>query len=94
MAAYVIGELDVHDPTRLAEYLEKVPATVERYGGMFLAAGAVAAVLEGEFRPTQAAVIAFTTVDDARRWYDSEDYRAIRELRWSSGPSSVALLDA
>lgn len=93
MATFVVGELQVTDPEPFSRYLERVTATVERYGGRYVAAGQVVDVLEGDFRPHAAAVIAFDRCEDARRWYESEEYRAIRGLRQSSGRTSVVVVE-
>jgi uncharacterized protein (DUF1330 family) len=80
MPGYVIGTLEVSDPSRLDEYVGRVGKTIERHGGRMLAAGPAAATWEGEAQ-SMAAVIEFPSVDAATRWYGSAEYRAIRHLR-------------
>lgn len=81
MAAYVIVNVTVTDPTGFAEYSKGVPATVAKYGGRFLVRGGAHEVLEGEWRPSRLVVIEFPTREDLRRWYESEDYRPLLDLR-------------
>lgn len=92
MSGYVIGMTELTDPGRMGEYQQRVPAVVERYGGRFLAAGPVVGVLEGDANPHAAVVIAFDSVDDAKCWYESDDYGAIRPLRLEGGASTVLLV--
>lgn len=93
MPVYIVGELEVADPEPFGRYLEQVTATVERYGGRYVAAGQITDVLEGDLQAQAAAIIAFDSRRQARAWYDSPDYRAIRGLRQSSGRTSVVLLE-
>ena len=53
MAAYVIADVDVTDPTGFAEYRALVPATLEPYGGRFLIRGGAHDVAEGDWRPAR-----------------------------------------
>lgn len=94
MSGYVIGTLEIEDPALLAEYRSKVADVVARYGGTFLVAGGVREQVEGATpRPDTAAVIKFDSVEQAERWYDSPEYRAIRGLRQRSGRGSVLIVD-
>lgn len=93
MTAYSIGATELVDPALFDKYVQQVPATVQRYGGRFLAAGPVAAVLEGDFRPTLLAVMEFGSIEKIMKWYDSDEYRAVRDLRHRAGRSSLLLVD-
>jgi uncharacterized protein (DUF1330 family) len=93
MPGYIIGTLAVEDPETFAEYLEKVPVVIAQYGGTYLAAGPVNARLEGQVNPNIAAIIRFDSVEEAARWYDSAEYRAIRGIRLRSGSGSVLLVE-
>ena len=48
MAVYSVVNVQVTDPARYAEYVEKAPVTIARYGGKYLARGGEVEVLEGE----------------------------------------------
>ena len=82
MPALVIGNVTaVRDERAMAEYREKVLATLQLYGGGFEVRGGTVDVLEGEWRPEHLSVMWFPTADHARRWYHSPEYAAILELR-------------
>ena len=70
---------------RAAGYAELAGPSVERHGGRFLARGGAVSVLEDEWSPERLVVIEFDSVDAARAWYASEDYRAARSLRQGAG---------
>jgi uncharacterized protein (DUF1330 family) len=93
MAAYYIVEIDIQDPARFEEYRSKVPATIERYGGKYLVRGGRLETLEGEWRPKRIVVLEFPSVEQAKRWYDSEEYRPLKELRRRSARGHIVLVD-
>ena len=47
MSAYVIVDIDVHDPVGYEDYKHLAPAGVAAYGGRYLARGGAAAVIAG-----------------------------------------------
>lgn len=93
MAAYVIAEVEVTDAAAFDEYRKQVPATIEKYGGRYLARGGATDVLEGAWRPKRLVVLEFPSVAAARRWYDSEEYRAPKALRQRATVSKVVLVE-
>ena len=82
MAAYCFFDVvEVTDPERLEKYREGVLATVERYGGRYLTVGGRCDVVEGEWHPVFPVLIEFPSLEEAHRWYDSEEYRELKALR-------------
>jgi uncharacterized protein (DUF1330 family) len=84
MPAYVVAMLDIHDPDAMGVYRGAVGAVTEKYGGRYLFAGPGSTVLEGEPAPDAMAIIEFPSAEDARRWYESEDYAPLIEVRQSA----------
>ena len=93
MAAYVIVDLHIRDTARFEEYRKLVPATLEKYGGRFLVRGGNFDVLEGDWQPKRLVVLEFPSLDHARRWYDSEEYREPKALRIATTASNVLLVE-
>ncbi|GAA2630101.1 DUF1330 domain-containing protein [Actinomadura fulvescens] len=93
MSAYGVGHL--HEVTMgpgIVEYLERIDATLEPFGGKFIVHGAKAEVKEGDFRG-DLIVIEFPDLDRAREWYDSAAYQAIIPLRADNSVGDIFLLD-
>lgn len=81
--AYLISEADViTDLTATKKYGEKVPETLAPFDGHyhFVVAGGKAQSLDGE-APQGIVVIAFDSVEQARAWYGSPAYQAIKPIR-------------
>jgi uncharacterized protein (DUF1330 family) len=93
MPAYFIVDIDVTDPTAFEEYRKAVPATVQKYGGKFLVRGGRMEVIEGSWRPKRVVVTEFPSLEQAKRWYDSEEYRALKALRLRTSKGNVILVE-
>ena len=94
MAAYVIAQVDIKDPERYAEYIKMVPATVTQYGGKFIARGGNAEVLEGEKKlPQRLVIIEFESMERAKAWWASDEYREAKALRQATSNGTLFLVD-
>ncbi len=93
MAAYVIVDLEVTDPAVFEEYRKQVPATIEKYGGRFLVRGNRTETLEGEWRPKRLVVVEFPSFEQAKRWYDSPEYRGPKAVRLKASRGSLLVTE-
>ncbi len=93
MAAYVIADgFQVRDAAAFKEYQPQAEATVRQYGGKFLVRGAGAQVLEGDWQPGLV-IIEFESAERARAWYDSPEYRPLRDRRQRAVDMQVILVE-
>ena len=82
MSAYCIFDIrEVVDRDKMARYREGVLPTVEEFGGRYLALGGPFDVVEGDWRPVFPVIIEFPSLEQAHRWYRSEDYRELLDMR-------------
>ena len=49
--------------------------------------------LGGDWNPKRIVVTELPNIEQARRWYDSEEYRALKELRLRTARGSVVLVE-
>ncbi len=93
MAAYVIADVEVHDPAAYEEYKRLVPSSLEKYGGRFLVRGGKWEHLEGTWEPKRLVVLEFPSLEQARLWHGSEEYREAKELRQRVATSDLLLVE-
>ena len=93
MSAYVVVEVDVKDPQRYADYKTMVPASLEAYGGKFLVRGGTVENLEGAWEPSRFVVLEFDSVEQAKRWWDSDEYREARNLRRATAETRMIVVE-
>jgi uncharacterized protein (DUF1330 family) len=94
MPAYCFFDvLDVVDPEKLEKYRDGVLSTVERYGGRYLTVGGQYAVVEGGWQPVFPVLIEFPSLEEAHRWYDSEEYRELKALRHAAAKCNAVFIE-
>jgi uncharacterized protein (DUF1330 family) len=93
MAAYALAHLrtpQINDD--VLEYIERIQATLDPFGGRFIVHGATVEVIEGSW-PGTVVIIEFPDADAARAWYASPAYRAILPLRTTNIDGDAIIVD-
>ncbi len=93
MPAYVIANVEITDPVAFAEYLKGGPGTLTAYGGTYVARRGAVEVLEGDWVPTRLTILKFDSVARAKAWYESPEYRPLREIRHKSAKSKILIVE-
>jgi uncharacterized protein (DUF1330 family) len=92
MAAYLIANVEVTDAATYERYRKDVPATIEKYGGRFLVRGGAVEALEGTFVPKRIVVLEFPSVERAKAWWNSPEYRPLLALRQSASRGDLIVV--
>ena len=92
MAAYVIVDIKVTDPDTYQRYVEVAPSTIEHYGGRYVVRGGAAEKLEGDWDPNRVVVLEFESVEQAKAWWASEEYREPKALRQSASTANMVVV--
>lgn len=93
MSAYIIAQLDVHDPQAAKAYQQAVPPLLARFGGRYLVRGGAVDVLEGDWRVPRLVIIEFPDREAARRFYDSPEYQEILPLRLDACSGDLVIVE-
>jgi uncharacterized protein (DUF1330 family) len=93
MAAYLIAEVGVTDPTAYEEYRKLVEKTLEQYGGKYRVRGGAVTLLEGEPAPKRIVVVEFDSVEQAHAWYNSTEYAPALKIRQASSTGRLLLVE-
>ncbi len=89
MSAYIVVQVNVEDTVKYEEYKKHVPATIEAYGGRFLVRGGETEVLEGDWNPGRFVILEFDSVQRAKEWWSSDEYRGPKELRQQASKANL-----
>jgi uncharacterized protein (DUF1330 family) len=92
MTAYVIFDEDVTDPEGFQEYIQLAEPVLKRYGGKVLVAGGTIEPLEGDWHPNQLAILEFESVEQAKRWYHSDEYAPVKDIRLKTANTQLVLV--
>ena len=94
MLAYCFFDnLEVMDQVKLEEYARRAAPVVEQYGGRYMVLGGKMDVVEGNRSPTFPVIIEFPSLEQAYRWYGSDEYRELKALRLSAVRSSAVFIE-
>ena len=80
MAAYVIVQAEFHPGPALQQYRALAGQAIAKFGGRFVVRGVEKAFSELPSPLNRVVVIEFPSVDIARAWYDSPEYREARAI--------------
>lgn len=94
MKCYLFANVIITDRVRFAEYLRTVPAIIAQYEGKYVIRAGAVHPLEGELAIKRVIMLEFSSLEAARRFYDSDEYAPMLKLRKETTQSQVAFIDA
>lgn len=93
MPAYIIVEVQIHNPKEYENYRKMVPPTLEKYQGKFIVRGGKLETLEGGWNPERIVVIEFPSIELAKAWWASEEYAPAKALRNRTANSKMIVIE-
>ncbi|GAA2066232.1 DUF1330 domain-containing protein [Catenulispora yoronensis] len=93
MVAYALAHVrSVEFCADIVEYLEKIDATMDPFGGRFLFHGGKKDIVEGAWIG-DVILIEFPDPDAVRAWWESPEYQAIKHLRTDHMEADIILFE-
>ncbi|AZO45585.1 DUF1330 domain-containing protein [Mesorhizobium sp. M7D.F.Ca.US.005.01.1.1] len=93
MTAYAVAHMrQATMGPQIVEYLHRIDATLEPFGGRFLVHGGDVEVIENDW-PGHLIIIEFPDRQHVHGWYNSPAYQAILALRTGNSVSDVVFAD-
>jgi len=93
MAAYVIAEIEITDPTAYEEYRQQVPGVIAKYGGKYVVRGGKVESMEGGWSPKRMAVVEFPSMDQALKFYRSPEYAPLIKIRQKASRGKLIIVE-
>jgi uncharacterized protein (DUF1330 family) len=93
MSAYVIVEIEITDPAGYEDYKNRAGTSVAKYGGKYIVRGGQIEVLEGDWNPRRIVVLQFESMQRARDWLHSEEYREPRKMRHKTAKTRMIVVE-
>ncbi|HNJ75179.1 MAG TPA: DUF1330 domain-containing protein [Azospira sp.] len=91
---YLIANAAVSDAEAYEGYKKLAAVAIAQYGGRYLVRGGALDVLEGQWAGAPRVVIVeFDSVEQARKFYDSPEYRAAREARVGAADMNMLVVE-
>ena len=93
MAAYIVVQVDVKDPSRYEDYKKLVMPTLGAFGGRFLVRGGKTETLEGDWAPRRFVILEFPDLERAKAWWASEAYAPAKALRQATSITQMIVAE-
>jgi uncharacterized protein (DUF1330 family) len=93
MPAYLVATGNVKDPEAYQEYRTLAAASIQQYGGRFIARGGKSDVLEGSFPGPRVVIVEFPSFERAQEWFSSPEYQAARQKRLAVADLNLIIVE-
>ena len=93
MSVFLIADIKVTDDRWIPDYAANVHEIVSKHGGKYLVRGGSFEILEGDWVPHRLVLLEFPTIEAAKGFYDSEDYRPLRDIRLNATNSNMVMVE-
>jgi uncharacterized protein (DUF1330 family) len=93
VTAYLIIDLEVHDPAGFQKYREGVGAFIAKHGGEYLVRGGEFEVIEGDWQPHRLVLFRFPNRQAIRNFFADPDYAGLKDIRLRSAKTIAVAVD-
>ena len=93
MNVYLILDLSINDFESFVEYIEKIPAFIQKHDGRYIVQGVEPEIMEGDWNPERVVVIEFPSKQKAKDFLADPDAQALFDIRHKSTTSKLILVE-
>lgn len=93
MKSYIVAHIETKNLKNMKKYREKVFKIINKYKGKYLVRGGEMESLEGKMFHGRMVIIEFPNKELAMKFYKSEEYKPLLDLRTNSGISNLVIVD-
>ena len=94
MAAYLVVDTHLTDPTLYEQYKLQAKPLAEKHGGEYLARGGPMSVKESAlWSPRRMVLVRFPSVAQAEAFYQSPEYQKVLQISKQSAERTVVILE-
>ena len=90
---YIIGQITITDPEKYRKYASSTQEIVQKFGGKYLVRGGDQDVKEGNPSGNRDVVVEFESLEKAKKFYNSEEYRKIIDIRKENSDGYIILVE-
>ena len=92
-SAYILADVDVKDPAAYEEYKRLSTIAMKAHGAEVCVRGGKTEVLEGDWTPHRVVLLKFPSMEKAKAFYDSTEYRAAIKARENIAVMRMVLIE-
>jgi uncharacterized protein (DUF1330 family) len=93
-SAYILVDVDIHNPEIYESYKQQVVPIVTAFGGEYIARGGALDVLQDElWSPTRIVLMKFPSMAKAKAFMDSPEYAPVKQIRMENSAGTLVIID-
>lgn len=93
MSAYIIVNIDIHDPAGYETYKQLAAPSITQYQGRYIVRGGAASNLEGTWQPKRVVVLEFPSSELAKAWWNSYEYAPAKKIRQVTATTDMIVVE-
>ena len=93
MAAYLIFDVEVTDPTLRDDYAKLAVESLAPFQSKILIHEGMVEVLEGDWKPETLVMLEFESMEQAKQWYRSPAYSKAKDILRRVASTNVILVE-
>ena len=93
MPAYIIALEVINDRDEFDKYRAGVHDVLKKYQGEIIVSNEDVEVFKGKWPYTKTVVVRFHSIEQAKQWYNSEEYREVVQHRFRAADTDLILVD-
>ena len=93
MKGYLILDLKVKDYDEFKEYIENIPAFIQKHGGRYVVQGVIPEVMEGDWQPERVVVLEFPSPSAAKGFLNDPEAQPLFAIRHNATISKLILAE-
>lgn len=93
MPSFFLAEIEVLDPKKYQEYVDRASEIVQNYGGVYVIRSGSITPVSGDWAPRRLVLIRFNSKTDMQMCFGSEEYIEIKHLREQSTKSRAVIIE-
>ena len=92
--AYIIVDVDIHNPEIYESYKQQVVPIVEAFGGEYIARGGRLDIIQDDlWRPTRMVLLKFPSMAQAKTFIDSPEYAPVKHMRLENSAGTLVIVE-
>ena len=92
-SAYILANVKVTDPQQYEQYKKLSTIAMQAHGAEVCVRGGATQVLEGDWTPDRVVLLKFPSVEKARAFYESKEYKAAIAARTGAATMRMVLIE-
>ncbi len=96
MSVIAIVNIEIPDieEYKKSGYVQEAGGTVVKYGGKYLVRAGKTEIVEGNPKPARIILIEFESMQDFKKWYDSDEYAPWKKIRHRLAKNDMFVVEA